>query len=206
MLKKRDTYEIIDPAEVGAGQSQIVLTARSGHAALKHRLEELGYELDKDKLDKMYDAFLDLADKKKEVFDEDLESLMHESQRHETALYTLESVQISCGFPLKPTATVTLRTAADQVVTACDWGTGPIDAMCKAVDKIVQVDNDLTEYAVQSVTRGIAALGEVTIRLKAPDGEIYTGRGADGDIVVSSTKAYVNALNRLLSDKAAHRK
>ena len=206
VLKKRDTYEIIDPEEVGAGKSQIVLTARSGHAALKHRLEELGYELDKEKLDKMYDAFLDLADKKKEIYDEDLESLMNESHRNEAALYSLESVQISCGFPLKPTATVTLRNPADQVVTACDFGTGPIDAMYKAVNKIVQVENDLTEFSVQSVTRGIDALGEVTIRVTAPDGEVYTGRGADGDIVVSSTKAYLNALNRLLNDKAEHAK
>ena len=206
VLKKRDTYEIIDPEEVGAGKSQIVLTARSGHAALKHRLEELGYELDKEKLDKMYDAFLDLADKKKEIYDEDLESLMNESHRNEAALYSLESVQISCGFPLKPTATVTLRNPADQVVTACDFGTGPIDAVYKAVNKIVQVDNDLTEFSVQAVTRGIDALGEVTIRVTAPDGEVYTGRGADGDIVVSSTKAYLNALNRLLNDKAEHTK
>ena len=206
VLKKRDTYEIIDPEEVGAGKSQIVLTARSGHAALKHRLEELGYELDKEKLDKMYDAFLDLADKKKEIYDEDLESLMNESHRNEAALYSLESVQISCGFPLKPTATVTLRNPADQVVTACDFGTGPIDAVYKAVNKIVQVDNDLTEFSVQAVTRGIDALGEVTIRVTAPDGEVYTGRGADGDIVVSSTKAYLNALNRLLNDKAEHAK
>lgn len=206
VLKKRDTYEIIDPADVGAGQSQIVLTARSGHAALKHRLEELGYELEGEKLDQVYEAFLNLADKKKEVYDEDLESLINERDRNETALYTLEGVQISCGFPLMPTATVTLKNQADQVVTACEYGTGPIDAMCKAVDKIVQVDNDLSEFSVQAVTRGIDALGEVTIRVTAPDGEVYTGRGADNDIVVSSTKAYLNALNRLLNDKAEHRK
>lgn len=206
VLKKRDTYEIIDPAEVGAGASQIVLTARSGHAALKHRLEELGYEFEGEALDQMYEAFLNLADKKKEVYDEDLESLVNERDRNERAVYALEGVQISCGFPLKPTATVTLRNQADQVVTACEYGTGPIDAMCKAVNKIVQVDNDLTEFSVQSVTRGIDALGEVTIRVTDPDGEVYTGRGADGDIVVSSTKAYLNALNRLLNDKLEHRK
>ena len=206
VLKKRDTYEIIDPAEVGAGASQIVLTARSGHAALKHRLEELGYEFEGEALDQIYEAFLNLADKKKEVYDEDLESLVNERDRNESAVYVLEGVQISCGFPLKPTATVTLRNQADQVVTACEYGTGPIDAMCKAVNKIVQVDNDLTEFSVQSVTRGIDALGEVTIRVTDPDGEVYTGRGADGDIVVSSTKAYLNALNRLLNDKLEHRK
>ena len=84
---------------------------------------------------------------------------------------------MSTGFPLTPTATVTLRNAADQVVTACEYGTGPIDAVYKAVNKIVQVDNELTEFSVQSVTRGIDALGEVTIRVTAPDGGVYTGRG-----------------------------
>ena len=206
VLKKRDTYEIIDPADVGAGTSQIVLTARSGHAALKHRLEELGYELEGEALDQVYEAFLNLADKKKEVYDEDLESLVNERDRNESALYALEGVQVSTGFPLTPTATVTLRNAADQVVTACEYGTGPIDAVYKAVNKIVQVDNELTEFSVQSITRGIDALGEVTIRVTAPDGEVYTGRGSDGDIVVSSTKAYLNALNRLLNDKLEHRR
>ena len=205
VLKKRDTYEIIDPAEVGAGQSQIVLTARSGHAALRHRLEELGYEFEGKELDQVYEAFLNLADRKKEVYDEDLESLINERDRNENAVYMLEAVQISCGFPLTPTATVTLRNAADQVVTVCECGTGPIDAAYKAVDKIVQVDNDLTDFVVQSVTRGIDALGEVTIRVTAPDGEVFTGRGSDGDIVVSSTRAYLNALNRLISSKQAAR-
>ena len=206
VLKKRDTYEISDPADVGAGTSQIVLTARSGHAALKHRLEELGYELEGEALDQVYEAFLNLADKKKEVYDEDLESLVNERDRNESALYALEGVQVSTGFPLTPTATVTLRNAADQVVTACEYGTGPIDAVYKAVNKIVQVDNELTEFSVQSVTRGIDALGEVTIRVTAPDGGVYTGRGADNDIIVSSTKAYLNALNRLLNDKQEHRR
>ena len=206
VLKKRDTYEIIDPAEVGAGQSQIVLTARSGHAALRHRLEELGYEFEGEELDRLYHDFLHLADRKKEVYDEDLESLINERSRNdEKAAYVLEAVQISCGFPLKPTATVTLRNAADQVVTACDYGTGPIDAVYKAVNKIVQVDNDLAEFSVQAITRGIDAVGEVTIRVTAPDGEIFSGRGADADIVVSSTKAYVNALNRLIATKQANR-
>lgn len=201
VLKKRDTYEIIDPADVGAAASQIVLTARSGHAALKHRLEELGYTFDAEELDKLYEAFLNMADKKKEVYDEDLESLVNERGREETALYTLEGVQVSCGFPLKPTATVTLRNAEGELATVCEWGTGPIDAIYKAVDKIIGVNNDLAEFSVSSVSRGIDALGEVTVRLKAVNGEVFTGRGADGDIIVSSTKAYLNALNRLLAGK-----
>ncbi len=201
VLKNRDTYEIIDPAEVGAGQSQIVLTARSGHAALKHRLEELGYEFEGEQLDQLYEAFLNMADKKKEVYDEDLESLVNEQGRNETALYTLEAAQISCGFPLKPTATLTLKNPEGEEITVCEWGVGPIDAVYKAVNKIIKVDNDLTEFSVQSVTRGIDALGEVTVRVKAANGETYTGRGSDGDIIVSSTKAYLNALNRLLAEK-----
>lgn len=201
VLKKRDTYEIIDPADVGAGQSQIVLTARSGHAALKHRLEELGYEFEGEQLDEIYQAFLRVADRKKEVYDEDLESLVNERDREEAALYSLESVQISCGFPLTPTATLTLKNPEGEVITVCDYGTGPVDAVYKAVNQIVKVENDLSEFSVQSVTRGIDALGEVTVRVKAANGEIYTGRGADGDIIVSSTKAYLNALNRLLAEK-----
>ena len=201
VLKKRDTYEIIDPAEVGAGMSQIVLTARSGHAALKHRLEELGYEFSPEKLDQLYEAFLNLADKKKEVYDEDLESLVNERDREADALYALESVQVSCGFPLKPTATVTIRTPEEGSVTVCEWGTGPVDAAYKAINAIVGVENDLSEFSVQSVTRGIDALGEVTVRVKSDSGEIYTGRGADGDIIVSSSKAYLNALNRLIAEK-----
>ena len=182
-----------------------MLTARSGHAALKHRLEELGYELEGEALDQVYEAFLNLADKKKEVYDEDLESLINERDRNENALYTLEAVQVSTGFPLTPTATLTLKDVEGVERTVCEYGTGPIDAVYKAVNKIIEVDNDLAEFSVQSVTRGIDALGEVTVRVTAEDGGIYTGRGADGDIIVSSTKAYLNALNRLLSDKQAGR-
>ena len=168
---------------------------------MKHRLEELGYEFEGEALDQVYEAFLNIADKKKEVYDEDLESLINERERNESALYTLEGVQISCGFPLTPTATLTLKDAEGVVTTACEYGTGPIDAVYKAVNKIVQVENDLSEFSVQSVTRGIDALGEVTVRVTAGNGDVYTGRGADGDIIVSSTKAYLNALNRLLGDK-----
>ena len=202
VLKKRETYEIIDPTDVGAGTSQIVLTARSGHAALKHRLEELGYDLEGEALHEVYESFLVLADKKKEVYDEDLESLINEHDRNLTALFTLESVQISCGFPLIPTATVTLKGSDGEVMTACEFGTGPVDAVYKAVNKIIHEENDLTEFSVNSVTRGIDALGEVTIRVTAPDGRVFSGRGADSDIIVSSTKAYLNALNRLLGSKS----
>ena len=201
VLKARDTYEIINPEDVGAAGSEIILSARSGHAALKHRLAELGYTFSAEEYDDIYKRFLEVADQKKEVYDEDLEALVNERDREECAIYTLEGVQVSCGFPLKPTATVTLRGPEGDVRTVCDWGAGPIDAVYKAIDQIVQVDNDLSEFAVNAVTRGIDALGEVTVRVKAAGGEVYVGRGADGDIIVSSAKAYLNALNRLLAEK-----
>ena len=202
VIKNRTTYEIIAPEDVGAAGSSIVLSARSGHAALRKRLEDLGYtNISSERFEQIYTAFLDLADSKKEVYDEDLHSLMGEQDRNETAIYKLEGCQISCGISLTPTATVTLRDSFGNPHTACDYGTGPVDALYKAINKIVQADNDLTEFSIQSVTRGIDALGEVTIRITAPNGEVYTGRGSDGDITVSSAKAYVNALNRMLEEQ-----
>ena len=113
-----------------------------------------------------------------------------------------KATQISCGQPLTPTATVTLLDPFGNERTACDFGTGPVDALFKAIDKIIQAECELNEFSVQSVTRGIDALGEVTIRITAADGTIYSGRGSECDITVSSAKAYVNALNRMLQKQA----
>ena len=198
VLKSPGTYEIIDPARVGAGSSRIVLTARSGRTALQERLGTLGYTFDESELDELYNGFLQMADKKKEVFDEDLESLVRERQRVANAFFTLEALQISCGFPLTPTATLTLRSREGELTTVCEYGTGPIDAAYKAIDRIVRESVDLADFNVQSITGSTDALGEVTVRVRAHDGKIHIGRGADGDIVVASAKAYLNALNRLL--------
>lgn len=198
VIKNRNTYEIIDPAEVGAGTSQIVLSARSGHAALRHRLAELDISVDEDRFDALYRSFLALADKKKEIYDEDLEALVNEQDRSIKAVYTLKSLQISCGFPLTPTATLQLIDRNGKEYTTCAYGNGPIDAAYKAIDSIIGVENDLKEFSIQSISRGVDALGEVTIRIQATDGKVFIGRGADGDIIVSAAKAYLNALNRLL--------
>lgn len=198
VLKERTTYEIIDPQEVGAGGSTIVLTARSGRAALRHRLGELGYALSDEEFEAIHEAFLELADKKKEVYDEDLEALVGEAGRAADAVYHLEQVHVSCGYPGIPTATVELVTKDGASLIDSAHGNGPVDAVYKAINRIVKVPNDLTEFSVQSITRGIDAVGEVTIRIKSEDGRIFTGRGAHPDIIVSSAKAYVNALNRLL--------
>ena len=202
VLKERSTYEIIDPADVGAGGSSIVLTARSGRAALRHRLAELGYTMEDDEFETIHHAFLELADKKKEVYDEDLEALVGEAERMVGEVYHLEQVHVSCGDPGIPTATVELVDRDGASYIDSSHGNGPVDAVYNAINRIVQVPNDLSEFSVQSITRGIDAVGEVTIRVKSEDGRTFTGRGAHPDIIVSSAKAYVNALNRLLLAQA----
>jgi 2-isopropylmalate synthase len=198
VLKERSTYEIIDPVDVGVGGSSIVLTARSGRHALRHRLEELGYVLPDEEFERVHAAFLELADKKKEVFDEDLEVLVGEAERTVNEVYHLAQVHITSGEPGIPTATVELVTREGEHLIDSSHGTGPVDAVYKAINRLIHVDNELSEFSVQAVTRGIDALGEVTIRVTAPDGRIFTGRGAHSDIIVASAKAYMNALNRLL--------
>ncbi len=198
VLKARDTYEIINPEDVGAAGSEIILSARSGHAALKHRLAELGYTFTKEEYDDIYKRFLEVADQKKEVYDEDLESIVQERQREVAAVYTLDALQVSCGDPLVPTATATITDELGVKHVVCATGTGPVDAAYKAVDHVVAVHGDLAEFSVKAITRGIDAIGEVTVRITAEDGKVYTGRGADNDIVVSSAKAYVNAINRMI--------
>jgi 2-isopropylmalate synthase len=198
VLKERSTYEIIDPADVGAGGSEIVLTARSGRHALKHRLDELGYSLPDDEFERVHIAFLALADKKKEVYDEDLEALVGETERTLNEVYHLEQVHFTSGEPGIPTATVELVTQEGEHIIDSSHGTGPVDAVYKAINRIVDVPNELSEFSVQAVSRGIDALGEVTIRVTSDDGRVFTGRGAHSDIIVASAKAYTNALNRLL--------
>jgi 2-isopropylmalate synthase len=199
VLKSRDTYEIIDPASVGATSSEIILTARSGHAALNHRLQELGYSFADAEFDDVYRRFLEIADQKKEVYDEDLESMIQERSREVTAVYSLDALQVQCGDPLVPTAvaTITDEIGVKHVVSAT--GTGPIDAAYKAIDRVVAVHGDLEEFMVKAITRGIDAIGEVVVRVQAEDGKVYTGRGSDTDIIVSSAKAYVNAINRMIT-------
>ncbi len=145
-----------------------------------------------------------MADKKKEVYDEDLEALVGETERTLNETYHLEQVHFTSGEPGIPTATVELiESATGEHFIDSSHGTGPVDAVYKAINRIVDVPNDLSEFSVQAVTRGIDALGEVTIRVTAADGRVFTGRGAHSDIIVASAKAYTNALNRLLAAQAA---
>ena len=200
VIKKAITYEIMDPKSVGIPSSSLVLGKLSGRHAFKERLAELGYIMDEDSLKHAFQAFKELADKKREVTDRDIESLIAEELRTVTEVYHLDHVEVSCGNHNIPTATVRLIGPDGQAVADAALGTGPVDAVYEAINRIVKVPNKLTEFTVKSVTEGIDAIGEVLIRIES-NGVSYSGRGADTDIIVASAKAYMNALNRLLAVK-----
>ncbi len=198
VIKMPITYEIIDPRTVGVPSSSLVLGKLSGRHAFKQRLSELGYSLNDEDLNRAFTAFKELADKKKDITDRDIESLVAEEQRTISEEYHLDRIQVTCGDQGVPTAAVRLAGPKGKMKEDAALGTGPIDALYKAINRIVKVPNSLTEFTVKSVTEGIDAIGEVLIRIES-DGVTYTGRGADTDIIVSSAKAYINALNRLIA-------
>ncbi|MBI4304255.1 MAG: 2-isopropylmalate synthase [Chloroflexi bacterium] len=202
VIKMPITYEIMDPRDVGIPASSLVLGKLSGRHAFKERLAELGYSLSEEDLSRAFLAFKELADKKRDVTDKDIESLVAEEQRTVSETYHLDRIQVTCGDKGVPTAAVRLTGPDGQVMEDAALGTGPVDAVYKAINRLVGVPNVLTEFTVKSVTEGIDAIGEVLIRIES-EGVTYTGRGADTDIIVASGKAYMNALNRLLSTKRA---
>jgi 2-isopropylmalate synthase len=202
IIKQAITYEIMDPKSVGIPASSLVLGKVSGRHAFKERLAELGYILDDESFKHAFQAFKELADKKREVTDRDIESLIKEELRTTSEIYHLDHVEVSSGNHNIPTATVRLINPSGQAVADAALGTGPVDAVYEAINRIVKVPNKLTEFTVKSVTEGIDAIGEVLIRIES-NGASYTGRGADTDIIVASAKAYMNALNRLLAVRKA---
>jgi 2-isopropylmalate synthase len=202
VIKMPITYEIMDPKTLGIPASSLVLGKLSGRHAFRERLAELGYSLSEEDFSRAFMAFKELADKKKEVTDRDIESLIAQELRTTSEVYHLDCVQVSCGDRGIPTASVRLIGPGGEVLADASLGTGPVDAVYKAINRIVKVPNELTEFTVKSVTEGIDAIGEVLIRIDS-EGVTYTGRGADTDVIVASAKAYMNALNRLLATKKA---
>lgn len=200
VIKMPITYEIMNPRDVGLPSSSLVLGKLSGRRALKERLAELGYSLNEEELVRAFTAFKELADKKRKVTDREIESLVAEEKRTVSEVYHLDRIQVTCGDRGIPTAAVSLVDPKGKVLADAALGTGPVDAVYKAINRIVGVTNKLTEFSVKSITEGIDAIGEVLIRIES-DGVTYTGRGADMDIIVASAKAYMNALNRLLAAK-----
>ena len=204
VLKRSITYEIMDPQSVGIPSSSLVLSKVSGRHAFKERLSELGYSLSEEDLNRAFQGFKALADKKKDVTDRDIESLIAEELRTVTEVYHLDHVEVSCGDHNIPTATVRLISPDGQILADAALGTGPVDAVYKAINRIVGIPNRLTEFTVKSITEGIDAIGEVLIRIES-EGVTYTGRGAATDIIVASAKAYMNALNRLLAGRVCRK-
>ncbi|HIQ12585.1 MAG TPA: 2-isopropylmalate synthase [Caldilineales bacterium] len=213
MLKHRRTYEIMDASLIGLSHSRLVLGKHSGRHAFRKRLEEMGYHLDDDELNKAFKRFKELADKKKTVSDADIEALVADEVYQPKETWELVNVQVQTGTNVVPTAVVTLRNLeTGEEITDAGFGTGPVDAMYRGINRIVGVENRLVEYLVQAITEGMDANGDVTIRIEIPESRgykytpqgrprrrLFSGRGVDTDIVVASAKAYMQALNKLIA-------
>ncbi len=212
MLKNADTYEIMKPESVGAAKSALVLGKHSGRHALESRLRELGHQLDKAALSETFDRFKALADRRKQITDADLEALVVNTAESLSVAYVLDSLQVSAGHHGLATATVRLRRPDGAVATHASVGTGPVDAIYKAIDTLLPTNRSLMEYTVHSVTEGIDALGQVTVRVHAPrmegrlnpqseqgQGLFFSGSGAHTDVLIASAQAYLAAVNRHIS-------
>ncbi len=199
-LKKRETYEIMKPEDVGSPKSKVVLTARTGRHGVRHRLEELGYTLSKDEIEHVYQRFLEVADKKKEVFDEDLIAILSDEVRLVEHVYELEYMHVSCGTGVEPTASVKIRTK-DELLQAGTTGDGPVDAAYQAICEATGLSPKIEKYSIRAVTEGKDALGEATVKISNEAGRTFIGRGVSTDIIEASAKAYVDAINRMVADE-----
>jgi len=214
MLKHHTTYEIMRPETVGLTSSALVLGKHSGRHAFRRRLEDLGYvDLSKEAINQAFDRFKRIADKKKVVTDADIEAIITDEFYQPKEIWKLNYVHVTCGDNVNATATVSLTDPNGAELTDAAIGTGPVDAVYKAINRIVEAPNTLTEFVVKAVTEGIDAIGEVTIRIQPENGKGYvthpqtgehvartfSGHGASTDVIVASARAYMSALNKMLS-------
>ena len=193
VLKNVQTYEIIDPKDVGIDDSAIVLTARSGRAALKHRLHILGMDLDQDKLDKVYEDFLKLADKKKDITDDDI-MVLAGVDRNDNHHIKLEFLQVTSGVGVRSVASLGLNIAGERFESAAS-GNGPVDAAIKALRKIIDRQMELKEFTIQAISKGSDDMGKVHMQVEY-DGQMYYGFGANTDIIAASVEAYIDCINK----------
>ncbi len=205
VIKLRETYEIMDPEEVGWKEgSQFVLSKLSGRAGFRSRLHDLGYTLEDEEFNRAFLRFQELADRKNTVDDRDLEAIVSDHIGQAEEAWHIESINVTTGTGATPTASIKLRGPDGEFHQAADTGTGPVDAVYKTIRGLIGTQDVLTEYAVTAITEGLDAQGEVTIRIEI-DGGTYTGRALDQDILVASARAYVNAVNRYLTGKVGAR-
>ncbi len=194
VIKNRDTYEIMNPEDVGLLKTSLVLGKLSGRHALKERIKELGYDITKEELDHAFEKFKLLADKKKEIYDEDVEALVQEEKTDTPHLFELEDMDISCGSV--PIAGVRIRIGKDEIVSKADTGDGPIDALYNAIDLVTGIPANLVDYNIRAITKGKDAMGEVNIEIDV-DGQTVKGRATKTDIIEGSGQAYLNAINKI---------
>jgi 2-isopropylmalate synthase len=199
ILKNRLTYEIMTPESIGLSQSKLILGKHSGRHAFRERLEELGYTLTEQDLEKCYQQFLGVADKKKEVTDADLEAIARGKTAALKDIYDLEYLHVSSGNTTIPTATVRIK-KEDQLFEEAACGDGPIDAVYKAIERITKIKLTLKEYNIRAVSAGEDALGEVTIKVR-DNGHSFTGRGLSTDVIEASAKAYMHAVNKVARER-----
>ncbi len=215
MLKNQQTYEIMRPEMVGFSKTNFVLGKHSGRHALRERLVEIGYDLDETAVNKLFERFKEMADKKQTVTDADLEALVSDEIYLAKNTYLLEGLQVACGTMGLPTATVRLTDPNGERHVHAAVGTGPVDAAFKAIDAIVRSNSHLTEFVIHAITEGVDALGEVSVRIESAGSpavmdaqkgstspRTFGGYGADTDIVVASAKAYLSALNKKIEIQA----
>ena len=195
VLKKRITYEIMDPHDVGIADSQLILGKHSGRHAFRDRLKTLGLHLNEEQLNKAFGRFKEVADKKKDIFDDDLRIIVEDEVRIFKPVWTLNSFEINSGTKIKPKAQVVLIKAGKNL-SGVSSGDGPVDACFKAIDKITGYKAKLEDFRLEAVTSGKDALGQVSLKLRAP-GLIVSGRGSSTDIIEAAVRAYIDAVNKL---------
>jgi len=198
MLKHRETYEIMDPATVGLKKTELVLGKHSGRAAFRDRIASLGYKLSDEQIEAAFAKFKNLADKKKEVFDEDIEALIDDELEVAASLWELTGLQVVAGSNTMPTATVTLRDSTGETMTDASTGDGPIDAIYSAIARLTRIEVTLVDYRVRSISKWKDAMGEVQVEMEHNNKRIR-GRGRSTDILEASALAYLAAINRLRS-------
>jgi 2-isopropylmalate synthase len=196
VLKEKLTYEIMKPEDIGRAANKLVMGKHSGRAALAARLRELGFDLDEGELGKAFKRFKDLADKKKEIFDDDLISIVKDEIAQVPETYTLDYLHMISGTGIIPSATVRLKKDT-EVFQDSGVGDGPVDAVLNAIDAITGLKGKLQDYQLRAVTSGKDAIGEVSVRVDF-DGTVVPGKGSSTDVIEASARAYVNALNRLV--------
>jgi 2-isopropylmalate synthase len=203
VLKERTTYEIMNPKDIGISTGNIVLGKHSGRHALRDRVTEMGYNLSEEELNRVFNRFKELADVKKEMFDEDLEAVLMDEVLRIPESYELMHLAVMSGSKSLPTAAVKLRIGGEEVEKSA-IGIGPIDATFKAIAGLTQTSSKLLYFSVSSITGGTDAQGEVMVRIE-DNGKVVIGQGADPDIITAAAKAYLNALNRLVFVKSEHK-